>query len=121
MSLFLPQLYLLWFIAQATIDLMGLDRAPHLSNTPTVADTRWRSRIEAWDKAKRSLSNWNKNPSTEMAQAIAMTAKNGHYSIWCTVFNEHPQVIQAIITEYNGTYTETNTHGMRVVRSNGII
>lgn len=107
--------------AQQTIDLMGLNRAPHLPNQPTEADTRWISKIEAWDKAKRSLINWNKNPSTEMAEMIALASKGGHFSIWCTVFKNCPEVINAIVSEHSNTYTATNNQGVRIVRANGII
>lgn len=107
--------------ALATIQLMGLNRAPHLPNQPTEADTRWRSKMEAWDKAKRSLNNWNNNPSPEMAETIAMTTTGGHFSIWCTVFQNHPQVINAIIAEHPSTYSNTNNQNIRILRPNGII
>jgi len=104
-----------------TIQLMGLNRAPHLPNKPTIADTRWRSKVEAWDKAKRCLINWNKNPSTEMAEVIAMAAKGGHFSIWNTVFQQIPLVIDALIAEYPSTYTATNNQGIRRIRQGGCI
>lgn len=105
-----------------TIDLMGLNRAfAPKCPTPTEADTRWRSKIEAWDKAKRSLGNWNAHPSPEMAKQIGSTATGGHFSIWCTVFANEPEVIKAIIAEYKGTYTLRNTSGIRVTRTGGTI
>lgn len=107
--------------ARRTINLMGLNRAPGMDNEPTEADTRWRSREEAWSKAKRSLKNWKSQQTKPMANAIAMTAKGGHYSIWCTVFRDHPDVIKAIRKEYKNTYTKTNRCGDRIIRPNGII
>ncbi len=120
-----PQLGLppaIYQAALATINLMGLNRAfaPNLPY-PTEANTRWITRIEAWNKAKRSLTNWTKNPSREMAELIGIAATKAHFSIWCTVFANQPQVIKAIVAEYKGTYTTKDQQGIRKIRPKGII
>ena len=107
--------------SKKTIDLLGLNRAPGLPNEPTEADTRWISRIEAWDIAKRSIENWKFAPSNAMAEQIAIAAKTGHFSIWCTVFKNEPQVLNEIRKEYKGTFFEFNANGNRVIRNGGII
>jgi len=110
--------------AQKTIDLMGLDRIPGGLNIPTKADTRWRSRNEAWDKAKLNLIRWNRNPSNEIAEIIADCAiLSGHYSIWCEVFKSVPVVLVEIEREYTakGLYKEYDANGNRVIRPNANI
>lgn len=108
--------------AQATINLMGLDRKPGGPNLPTEADSRWIFRLQAWLIAKSSLNNWHTNPTQAMADQIALTAYgHGFYSIWMTVFNDVPIVINAIRNEYRSTYFQLDAAGNRTIRQNGII
>lgn len=108
--------------AQATIDLMGLDRKPGGLNAPTDADSRWIFRLQAWLIAKSSLRNWHINPTQAMAEQIALTAYgHGFYSIWVTVFSGIEPVIVAIRKEYKSTYFQVDTNGHRTQRPNGII
>ena len=109
-------------LAQNTIDLMGLNRYPGSRHKPTPADTRWRSRKEAWDLAYMSYNNWKEAPIAPMAHQIASTALNGHYSIWMTVFKDEPMVLDAIDTEYRQRchlYKKVDGSGKRVVREGG--
>lgn len=108
--------------AQATIDLMGLDRKPGGPNRPTEADSRWIFRLQTWLIAKRSLKNWQTNPSNAMADQIALTAHGqGFYSIWMTVFAGIAEVTDAIRREYKNTFYEFDADGNRTVRPGGII
>jgi hypothetical protein len=106
-----------------SINLMGLDRYPGGSKEPTIADTRWRSRQEAWDLARYSYRNWKAVPIPAMAQQIAIAALcGGHYSIWIEVFKEEPEVMVAIDSIYRdrcGLYKEIDDQGHRVIRSGG--
>lgn len=109
--------------AEATIDLLGLNRGPASSTSPTAADFRWLHRQKAWDIAQKSLRNWHKNPSPDMADQIALTSLGGHYSIWLKVFSDVPEVLEAIKKEYTAfnTYTpiiDPNT-GSLVLRPGG--
>jgi hypothetical protein len=108
--------------AQATIDLMGLDRRPGGRRRPTQADSRWIHRLEAWLAARRSLKNWNGTPSPAMADQIALTAKgHGFYSVWMNVFKDIPDVLDAIRNEFPNTYNNIDVSGTRILRAGGII
>lgn len=106
--------------AQSSIALMKLNLHPHQT---TPADTRWRSRKEAWDLAQRSYSNWKEAPVLPMAKQIAIAALNGHYSIWMEVFKNETMVQEEIDKLYRnkGLYKEYDANGNRVIRANGNI
>jgi len=110
--------------AQATINLMGLDRKPGGVNEPTKADTRWVLRDSVWAIAKLSYNNWIKLPQQTMARQIGITALVGNYSIWREVFQNVPIVLDEIDNAYltYGLFKQYN-HGtaVRVVRANGSI
>lgn len=109
-------------VAQNSIALMGLDRYPGGAHEPTKADTRWRARKEAWDLAHRSYHNWKIAPIPAMANQIAQTALNGHYSIWMEVFKEEPIVLEAIDAIYRECfhlYKELDDNSNRVIREGG--
>jgi hypothetical protein len=111
--------------ASATISLTGLDRNPAGPHEPTEADTRWRSRKEAWDVAKFNLSRWKIAPIKPMAEVIARCAlTSGHYSIWMKVFEAEPLVLDEIDCIYRkkGLFKEfLPGTATRVVRANGQI
>ncbi|TKG95164.1 HNH endonuclease [Puteibacter caeruleilacunae] len=106
--------------AQQTIDLMKLDL---FADNTTEADTRWRSRKEAWDLARKSYNSWDEAPIVEMARVIARTSLSGHYSIWMTVFRDVPEVLKEIDEVYRckGLYKEYDEDGNRIVRPGGCI
>lgn len=107
-------------LALNSINLMGLNRMNGSINEPTDADTRWRSRKEAWDLAWKSYSDWLEAPIIQMARCIARTSLNGHYSIWIDVFKSEPMVLKEIDEIYKGyhLYKEYNQNGNRIVRTN---
>ncbi|QZE15889.1 HNH endonuclease [Halosquirtibacter laminarini] len=106
-------------LAQNCIDLMGLNRYPGGPNQPTFADTRWRSRKEAWDLAHESYNDWMEAPINAMARSIAKISLNGHYSIWMEVFKNEPVVIGEIDNLYRkkGLFKKYNANGTRTVRA----
>ena len=110
-------------LAQNTIDLMGLNRFPKGKNTPTEADTRWRSRKKTWDIAKFSYTDWKEAPIMQMAKQIARTSLSGHYSIWTEVFKKEPLVLKEIDKIYTkiGLYKKYTKTGERKLRKNGKI
>ncbi|MCK5538303.1 MAG: HNH endonuclease [Bacteroidales bacterium] len=111
-------------LAQNSIDLMGLDRVKGGINEPTEADTRWISRKEAWDLARRSYINWKEASILPMAREVAIASLNGHYSIWIEVFKNDEMVITEIDREYSkiGLYKQFNINTReKTVRTNGQI
>lgn len=110
--------------ANATINLMGLDRNPGGPNYPTSSDTRWRSRKEVWDIAKANFNQWKKAPIQPMAVVIAnCSLTSGHYSIWRKVFETEQMVLDEIDITYTtkGLFIQYNPNGTRVVRPSGLI
>jgi uncharacterized protein (TIGR02646 family) len=110
--------------ANATIALMGLNRKPGEPIPPTEADTRWRSRKEAWDEARKSLNNWKQAQCQPMAIQIAICSRaSGHYSIWRKVFETEKMVLDEIDNTYKtkGLFKQYNPDGTRVVRPSGLI
>lgn len=109
----------LQILAKSTISLMGLNRIPGGIVEPTEADTRWRSRKEAWDSARKSYTNWATAPILPMAEQIAIASLNGHYSIWMEVFKDEPIVLQEIDTIYRqrGLHKEYDVNTNRKVRT----
>lgn len=108
--------------AEATIQLMGLDRNPGMQNEPTKADSRWISRLRAWFISNSSYQNWIAAPIPEMAFQISLTASGtGFYSIWCKVFENEPYVLNEIRKQFAGTYFELGSDDSRLSRPNGII
>lgn len=112
-------------LADRTINLTGLNRIPSGINEPTEADTRWRSRQEVWDMAKRSLLRWEQAPVLPHAQTIAdMALIAGHYCIWIEVFKDIRMVLDEIDNIYrtNGLFKEFEPHtNIRKIRENGQI
>lgn len=91
-------------VAQATVNLCGLNREPGAEKPPTVKDTRWKSRFATWEIATESLKDWVATQSPEMARQISRTALgHGHFSIWMEVFKEHKQIRQELFSIFPGT------------------
>lgn len=110
--------------AEATIKMMGLDRKPGGMFEPTLADTRWVIRQQAWDKAKKSYNNWIKLPDPVFAEQIGITSLDGNYSIWCEVFKDVPMVLTEIDNAYlqHGLFKQYNPGTVvRTIRTNGQI
>jgi hypothetical protein len=84
-----------------TIKLVGLDKTP---DTAEASDRRWENRREAWDIARDSLLDLYKNDSPEFRRQIIRTVKIGAYwSVWMTVFKDHPEMLREIIGAIPGT------------------
>lgn len=93
-------------IVTDTILLVGLEREPgNKVSPPTLKDTRWISRSEAWGIAKESLSDYIEAEFNEyLGNQIVRTAKTqGHFSIWMEVFKEYPIIKNKLIEIFPGT------------------
>lgn len=110
-------------IAKSTIRLTGLDRNPAGPAMPTASDTRWRSRKDAWEKARISYDNWRRAPGPPMAKVIAQCSLSGHYSIWQTVFKGEQQVLDEIDKVYRSKnlFKVFLPNGGRAVRPLGLL
>lgn len=90
--------------AENTIALFELNRDKAAVLKKDYSDTRWLQREMAWRAAERSYSNWCKSATLEMADTIAVAAKQGgFFSIWMEVFKGEKIVRQYLIKEYPGT------------------
>lgn len=99
-------------LAEATIELTGLNRRPGGKTEPTDADTRHINRDETWRIAWHSLDDWNDLPEPQMARQIARTASgHGFYSIWKKVFFGVTSVLDELDKVFPGTYLPTYIHG----------
>lgn len=87
--------------ALAMIKLVGLDRK---SDANEASDRRWQNRHEAWELAQDSLEDYVSAESPELRRQIIRTVKTGGYwSIWMTVFKDHPAMLQDMIKAIPGT------------------
>ena len=110
-------------IAQNTIDLLGLDKAPYSGNKPSPADIRWIHRDSAWTTAKDALNDWETGASAQLKNSIAReAAAKGFFSVWMTVFNNYPQMKSALIEKFKGTAQNCfDNNGNPVARPGGLL
>ncbi|WP_332632545.1 HNH endonuclease [Halalkalibacter flavus] len=107
-------------IADNTIKLCGLNREPGSETPPTDKDTRWGSRLQAWDVALASLNNWTAEPTPNMASQIALCAMgHGHFSIWMEIFKDYKVVIEELIKVFPGTAKNCFDQNMNPVKRIG--
>lgn len=91
-------------IAQALIDLVDLNREEGLK----PRDRRTELRRNTWDTATWYLSLYEDNDlGSQPIGIIKKHAKDkGFFSIWYTVFQDHPEVQQALVQAFPGTNTD---------------
>ena len=83
-------------MAQNTIDLM------HLNSTNSSDDELVDMRAEMWETANEDLEDYN--IGKKLPDQVAKHAKKtGYWSIWMTVFKDHPEVTQKIADAFPGT------------------
>lgn len=71
-------------------------------------DTRFMNRINAFQKAERSKSSWDKIKGTPFEKAeiqaiIDMATETGFFSVWMNVFREDEQIKRVLIQNFPGT------------------
>jgi len=92
--------------AKALLDLVGLQRhqAPGWAN-PAPRDKRWQQREEIWAIAERSLELFEKLVGVNEAREQVIIAAQGYgfFSVWMTVFEDHPEVRRDLIRVFTGT------------------
>lgn len=92
--------------AQSLIDLVGLDR--HEAKcwpSPSKRDKRWSMREKVWKSAELCRSNFEDLGGAKQARDIVVEAARGQgfFSVWMTVFGDHPPVRKALIDAFPGT------------------
>jgi uncharacterized protein (TIGR02646 family) len=89
--------------AKRTIQLVGLDKTP---DKPEASDRRWQNRKQVWEIAQMNLKRLESTTDkSNYTKAIVDMAKGyGFWSIWTTVFRNHSEVLQGLMTEFVGTY-----------------
>ncbi|WP_431049645.1 HNH endonuclease [Roseateles sp. L2-2] len=88
--------------AKALLHLVGLSKEPR---ELSVADDRWKDRMELWRLAEDSLRCLRKMDTPEMRELIVGYAKGkGGFSIWMAVFAEEPAMQAAFVEAFPGTH-----------------
>lgn len=109
-------------IAEKTLHLTGLDRAPGSPNPPTNRDRRWRKRLQAWGKALRAQQLLTENDHTNVRESIVDTATStGFWSVWMTVFHNDTDMHNRFIDTFPGSRASASfdQNGQPVVRPGG--
>ena len=69
-------------------------------------DRRVQKRNEVFQTATESLADWKTNQTPAMQRQIIRTAlANGFFSVWMTVFEDEPDILQEMIKAFPGTET----------------
>jgi HNH endonuclease len=91
------------------IALTGLDRTmpkPGSSAYMEASDRRWENRVAAWQKATDILNDYinaPQNAQPHILKLIPDVASKGFWSVWMTVFENHQEVLKALINGFKGT------------------
>ena len=113
-------------IAQATIELFGLDREPahrDARKRPTSSDIRWRRRQEAWQLAHNELNRLRSQDTENIRELIVKVATGrGLFSIWMKVFEDDSDMRNRLIRSFKGTAEDCfDSNGNAVPRPGGQI
>ena len=92
-------------IAKNTLDLLGLDRKPgHSKYKDRSADERWRERFTALRIAQEAFGDLQDNDTSQMRNQIVRNAQGqGFWSVWMTVFQNDPDMLNRLIAAFPGT------------------
>lgn len=85
--------------AENLFELVGLGRRP--TNDPCARDLRWRKRREAQGHA--IIARQTIEAGGDIDRAIELAKALGFWSVWITVFGEHPQVCDRLRRCFPGT------------------
>lgn len=84
------------------LKLVGLDKTPI---TSSQQDKRWLYRIKEWDFAERYKDRYEKG-KCDLDCLIEYIKVSGCWSIWFTVFSDHDEVKERLISDFPGTASE---------------
>jgi uncharacterized protein (TIGR02646 family) len=89
-----------------TIKLVKLHRHPSgicKDDRPTPRDRRFQFRLDVWELAMLMLDRYQEEPNTADLIADHLAPAKGFFSVWMTVFNDHPAMLQRLIAAFPGT------------------
>jgi len=94
--------------AERTYNLVGLGR---YKSQDHPGDRRWEKRSQAWGDAESVLKFYEGNGlPDDFIPLICRHAKQaGFWSVWMSVFRNHPEVQDALILAFNGTFPGCRT------------
>ncbi|WP_135502896.1 HNH endonuclease signature motif containing protein [Roseovarius aestuariivivens] len=118
------------YLMEEAVKLVKLHRhpnAPHLEDRPTTRDKRADFRLDAWALAQHELKRYeeflhDRVFADVLAEQIAsvIAPQTGFFSIWMTVFADHPEMLRRFITAFPGTDGACfDPNGRPVPRPNG--
>ena len=115
-------------LMRQVVSLVKLDRHPDAEvkdDRPTKRDKRAHLRSDVWNLANRYLG-YVKEPNgcTLMGKLIAedLAPSKGFFSVWMTVFCDHPDMLERFIQAFPGTDTDCfDSKGQAVQRPGGRI
>lgn len=96
-------------LMKQVVRLVRLDRHPDAKNSddrPTSRDRRFQLRSDIWDVADRVLNRLEQSgKDAGLADTIvdSLAPSKGFFSIWMTVFRDHPDMLQRFIEIFPGT------------------
>jgi uncharacterized protein (TIGR02646 family) len=87
-------------VAEATIDMVGLDNVPE--PTSSDRDLRFYWREIAWQKAASAKEDFDANPNNELALSwmIRDAVSTGFFSVWMLAFEGVPAVRKRLIVAF---------------------
>lgn len=110
-------------LVEEAIRLVKLHRHPGAASKedrPTLRDKRFDFRLGVWILAKRMLERYQQDPNTADLIADELAPAKGFFSVWMTVFSDHPPMLQRFIASFPGTAQDCfNLHGLPVPRPGG--
>ena len=87
---------------------------------PAASDRRWNNRREAWDIAVESKQDLETNDTPEMRRQIIRSATaRGYWSVWMTVFEDDPDMLERLIESFPGTCADCFDDQFRPIRRIG--
>lgn len=93
-------------LMEETIKLVKLHRHPSgicKDDRPTPRDRRVQFRLDVWELATLMLKRYQEEPNTADLIADYLAPAKGFFSVWMTVFKDHPAMLQRLIAAFPGT------------------
>ena len=113
-------------LIRQVVGLVRLDRHPDAEerdDRPTARDKRAYLRRDVWALAKRCLGHIEQpenNPSIRSIVAEVLAPSKGFFSVWMTVFCNHPDMLNMFIQNFRGTDADCfDNEGQAVHRPGG--